>query len=78
MSGSAGSLRKGQPKPFSATGFDRDFAFMLVELDGSKMHFQVISRTGQTVDSGVIENAKAAPEPPAAVPAPASSPQGRQ
>ena len=66
VAGSAGSLRKGdygRPQAFSATGFDQDFVFMLVELDGSKMHFQAISRTGQTVDSGVIENPKAAAPP---------------
>jgi hypothetical protein len=62
VSGSAGSLRTGdygKPQAFSATGFDRDFEFMLVEIDGSKMYFQAISRTGQTIDSGVIENGKA-------------------
>jgi 3',5'-cyclic AMP phosphodiesterase CpdA len=65
VSGSAGSLRKGdygRPQPFSAKGFDADFEFMLVEIDGSKMYFQAISRTGQTIDSGVIENAKAVVE----------------
>ncbi len=65
VSGSAGSLRKGdygRPQAFSATGFDSDFEFMLVEIDGSKLYFQAISRTGQTIDSGVIENAKAAAE----------------
>jgi hypothetical protein len=71
---SAGSLRKGdygRPEAFSATGFDRDFEFMLVEIDGSKMYFQAISRTGQTIDSGVIENAKAAAEPSETPPTPA-------
>ena len=65
VSGSAGSLRKGdygRPQAFSATGFDSDFEFMLVEIDGSKMYFQAVSRTGQTIDSGVIENAKATEE----------------
>jgi predicted phosphodiesterase len=65
VSGSAGSLRKGdygRPQAFSATGFDSDFEFMLVEIDGAKMYFQAISRTGRTIDSGVIENAKAAAE----------------
>lgn len=66
VAGSAGSLRRAdyRKQPFSAIGFDRDYAFMLVEIDGAKMHFQAISRTGQTVDSGVIENAPAAPQPP--------------
>jgi predicted phosphodiesterase len=69
VAGSAGSLRKGdygRAQAFSATGFDRDFVFMLVEIDGSKMYFQAISRTGETVDFGVIENAKAAAEPSSA------------
>ena len=67
VSGSAGSLRKGdygRPQAFSATGFDADFEFMLVEIDGPKMYFQAISRTGQTIDSGVVENTKAAAESP--------------
>jgi len=38
-------------------GFDQDFHFMLVEIDGRDLHFQAISRTGQTVDSGVIHQA---------------------
>ncbi len=77
VSGSAGSLRKGdygQPRAFSATGFDRDFEFMLVEIDGPKMHFQAISRLGQTIDSGVIENTKAAAETIETLPAPAPPP----
>jgi 3',5'-cyclic AMP phosphodiesterase CpdA len=79
VSGSAGSLRKGdygRPQAFSAAGFDRDFEFMLVEIDGSKMYFQAISRTGQTIDSGVIENAKAVAEPSGA-PTPALTPTPR-
>jgi hypothetical protein len=66
VAGSAGSLRRGdyRRQAFSAIGFDRDFVFMLVEIDGSKMHFQAVSRTGLTVDSGVIENPKAAVAPP--------------
>jgi 3',5'-cyclic AMP phosphodiesterase CpdA len=71
VSGSAGSLRRGdygRPQAFSAIGFDSDFEFMLVEIDGSKMYFQAISRTGQTIDSGVVENAKATPESEAPAP----------
>ena len=34
--------------------FDRGRTFMLVEIDGDKLDFQTISRTGQTVDSGEI------------------------
>jgi hypothetical protein len=74
VSGSAGSLRKGdygRPQAFSAIGFDADFEFMLVEIDGPKMYFQAISRTGKTIDSGVIENGKATAESSQAAPAPA-------
>ena len=30
-------------------------SFMLVEIDGDKMSFQTVSRTGATVDSGTIQ-----------------------
>ncbi len=36
------------------TSFDRDRTFMLVEIDGDKLYFQTISRTGRAVDSGEI------------------------
>jgi hypothetical protein len=36
------------------TGFDGDRTFMLVEVDGDKLYFQTISRTGLTIDSGVL------------------------
>jgi 3',5'-cyclic AMP phosphodiesterase CpdA len=54
--GSSGQLRKGgmTPSAQTAAGFDQDCAFMLVSIVGDDMSFQTISRTGQTVDSGVI------------------------
>jgi len=42
-------------------GFDTDRTFMIVEIAGDKLHFQVISRTGETVDSGELP--KAVPTP---------------
>ena len=56
VSGAGGSPRKGDLKksPLTAVGFDQDFHFMLVEIDGDEMHFQAISRTGRTVDSGTV------------------------
>ncbi len=36
-------------------GFDSDRGFMLVEINGDKLYFQVISRTGQTIDAGVFD-----------------------
>jgi 3',5'-cyclic AMP phosphodiesterase CpdA len=56
VSGSAGQLRKGNMNPTdqTAASFDQDLSFMVVEVAGMDMFFQAISRTGQTVDSGVI------------------------
>lgn len=57
ISGSGGKLRKGDVKTGSALtakAFDRDMSFMLVEINGDQMYFQVISRTNETVDSGVV------------------------
>jgi hypothetical protein len=54
--GSAGKLRKGDltPSDTTAAGFDQGQAFMLVEIDADNLFFQVVSRIGPTVDSGVI------------------------
>jgi hypothetical protein len=57
ISGSGGKLRKGDVKqgsPLTDKAYDRDMSFMLLEVAGDQMYFQVISRTGETVDSGVI------------------------
>jgi len=59
ISGAGGKLREGDVKensPLTAKAFDTDLSFMLFEVVKDEMHFQVISRTGQTVDSGVIPN----------------------
>ena len=57
ISGGAGSLRKGDIRrtALTAAGFDEDFHFMLVEIAGDELHYQAISRTGQTVDFGTIK-----------------------
>jgi hypothetical protein len=55
ISGAGGKLREGDVKensPLTAKGFDGDMSFMLVEVTKDTMFFQVISRTGETVDSG--------------------------
>jgi 3',5'-cyclic AMP phosphodiesterase CpdA len=58
--GNAGELRFHDLRPAAdtITGFDTDRAFMMVEIAGDEFWFQVISRTGQTVDSGVIAREK--------------------
>ena len=56
VEGSGGPLRKGDLRrsETTAAGFDQDQTFMLVEIAGDQMSFKAISRTGVTVDSGVI------------------------
>ena len=56
ITGSAGQLRRGGVRhtEMTANGFDQDRSFLLAEIDGDRMYFQAIDRTGRTVDSGVI------------------------
>jgi 3',5'-cyclic AMP phosphodiesterase CpdA len=56
VSGAGGQLRKGDlhRSAITAAGFDQDRSFMLNEVAGDDLFFQVVSRTGQTVDQGVI------------------------
>lgn len=59
VSGAGGKLRSGDVKdnsPLTAKAFDKDMSFMLVEIANGAMHLQVLSRTGQTVDSAVLPN----------------------
>ena len=63
VSGGAGSVRVGDFRPgaLAARGYDQDLHFMLVEITADALHFQAISRTGATVDAGVVR--KRAPSP---------------
>jgi 3',5'-cyclic AMP phosphodiesterase CpdA len=65
ISGGAGSLRKAdiRPSPVTARGFDTDYHFMLMEISGDELYFQAISRTGQTVDAGVVTRTTAPGRP---------------
>lgn len=57
VSGAGGKLRTGDVKgtsPLTEKSYDRDLHFMLFEVAGDQMHFQAISRTGETIDLGVI------------------------
>jgi hypothetical protein len=59
ISGAGGKLREGDVKgnsPLTEKAFDTDLSFMLIEVAGDQLHFQVISRKGETVDSGAIPN----------------------
>jgi 3',5'-cyclic AMP phosphodiesterase CpdA len=55
--GNSGELRLHglKPSPDVAKGFDTDRGFMVVEIAGDQFFYQAISRTGATIDSGVIE-----------------------
>ena len=63
VSGAGGSLRRGnlRSSPITAVGFDADYHFVLMEIDGADLHFQAVSRTGATVDSGVLHRGGGAP-----------------
>jgi predicted phosphodiesterase len=73
VTGGAGKVRKGdiQDEGLMAKGFDEGYHFMLVEIDGDQMHFQVISDLGKTIDSGTVlrnkNQSKTAPETTPAV-----------
>jgi predicted MPP superfamily phosphohydrolase len=56
VEGSGGRLRKGGLTPSATTAayYDQDQTFMLVEVSRDELFFRTISRTGRTVDSGVI------------------------
>jgi predicted MPP superfamily phosphohydrolase len=59
ISGAGGKLREGDVRrgsPLTEKAFDTDLSFMLFEVVKDEMHFQVISRAGETVDSGVVPN----------------------
>jgi 3',5'-cyclic AMP phosphodiesterase CpdA len=56
VSGAGGSLRKGNThrSEMTAAAYDQEQSFMLNEIVGDDLYFQVISRTGLTVDRGTI------------------------
>jgi 3',5'-cyclic AMP phosphodiesterase CpdA len=56
VSGAGGELAKGDVRPSTATAayFDQDQSFLLIEVAGDELFFKAVSRTGRTVDSGVI------------------------
>jgi len=60
IEGGSAKLRKGNIRKSeqTAVGFDTDNTFMLCEIDGDRLYFQTITRTGKTIDKGVIERQK--------------------
>ena len=55
--GNSGELRPHNlnPSPDTAKGFDTDRTFGLIEIAGDQFHFQIVSRSGATVDSGILK-----------------------
>lgn len=61
ITGGAGSLREGDAKksPLIARGYDRDYHFMLAEINDDGFFWQAINRVGVTIDAGSLKNASA-------------------
>ena len=59
VSGGAGSLRLGDgvDASFVARTYDADYHFMLVEIEDEALHFQAVSRNGDTIDAGSLRRA---------------------
>jgi hypothetical protein len=58
ITGAGGEVRKNNIRKDSTLtekGFDADLSFMLIEIAGDELYFQVISRTGETIDSGTFK-----------------------
>ena len=61
VSGAAAKLRKGdirRPSPLTDKAYDQDLHFMLFEVVDDQMYFQAVSRTGETIDTGVMARQK--------------------
>ncbi|HEU4710139.1 MAG TPA: metallophosphoesterase [Pyrinomonadaceae bacterium] len=61
VSGAGAKLRKGdinKSSPLTDKAFDVDLSFMLFEVVDDQMYFQAISRTGETIDTGVLARQK--------------------
>jgi hypothetical protein len=65
--GSTGSLRRGDISQTDMTdkAYDRDHAFLLVEIAGDDMYYAALSRAGGLIDASVFRRPSAATEAPA-------------
>jgi hypothetical protein len=61
--GSSGQLRPHDIRVSQETdkAYDTDRAFLLVEIAGDQLYFQALSRTGETIDNGVLAAPKTVP-----------------
>ena len=57
--GSSAKLREGdlRKSPLTLYGNDAEYAFMIVEIDGDEMYFQVLNEKGKTIDTGSVRRA---------------------
>ena len=64
VAGAGGQLRSGDLKTsaLTAAGYDQDQTFMLNEVAGDELFFQVVTRQGKTIDAGVLPR-QAKPKP---------------
>jgi hypothetical protein len=64
--GSSAKLRKGdlRKSPLTTYGNDTDYTFMIAEIVGDEMYFQVINGEGVTIDTGSIRRVGRAPANP--------------
>ena len=60
VAGGGGRLRVGDIRKSEETakGYDQGCAFMLIEVDGDQMDYQVVSDQGMTVDQGAVQRHK--------------------
>lgn len=66
ISGAGARVRRGnvgRDSALTAQRFDGDLSFMLLELDGRRLSYQAIARTGRTVDMGEILHPRAVVSP---------------
>jgi hypothetical protein len=64
VSGAGAKLRPGDIKnnsPLTDKAFDSDLSFTVMEIVDDQLYFQTVSRTGDTVDSGVLAHQKKKP-----------------
>jgi hypothetical protein len=56
VDGASAKLRPGnlRPRAFTASGYDREQSFMVVEIAGDEMFFQALGVSGKTIDCGVV------------------------
>ena len=73
--GNSAKLRRGdlQRTSLTAKGWDQGYAFMLVEVVGDELFFQVIDEAGRQVDAGSVRRVGTSPQTPSRTTQPVTS-----